>query len=165
MSDGLDEESLEPPADSGSSDGFSENDPAAFHGTAQVIPPEHPNPRYRHLKPWKKGQSGNPSGKPKRGPLTDALALIADKKTPEELLAKIPPGVAKVLGKKPTLAQILMFRLMYAAIAGDVGATRLIFERLEGKVPAEIHTADTGQLDALMEVLSLGGTPPGELND
>lgn len=114
---------------------------------------------------FKKGQSGNPGGRPKRGPLTDALALIADKKTPEELLSKLPPSMAKVLGKKPTFAQILMFRLMYQAVAGDVTATRLIFDRLEGRVREDVQQSDTGKLDQLMDVLREGGMPPGHVND
>jgi Family of unknown function (DUF5681) len=157
----MSDDSLEP------EEPFSENtekrtDPVPSNG--EVISPGRAR-SMANLKPWQKGKSANPGGRPKRGPLTDALALIADKKTPEELLQKIPPSIAKVLGKKPTLAQVLMFRLMYMAIAGDVGATRLIFERLEGKVREDVQQTDTGKLDQLMEVLALGGMPSGHVNE
>jgi hypothetical protein len=156
-----DDDSLEP----GAFDENTEENTGAVPVEPEVIPPGRARSRANLRPPFKKGQSGNPGGRPKRGPLTDALALIADKKTPEELLSKIPPSVAKVLGKKPTLAQVLMFRLMYMAIAGDVGATRLIFERLEGKVPADVQQSDTSKLDDLMRVLQAGGVAPGEVNE
>lgn len=116
-------------------------------------------------RPFQKGKSGNPGGRPKRGPATDALALIADKRTPEEYLQKLPPSIAKIIGKKPTMMQVAMFRAYIMAIQGNIGAMRFIVERLEGKIPAEVSQADTGKLDELMEVLALGGVPPGEVNE
>jgi hypothetical protein len=159
MLDGPEDESLEPTDSSGENNGT----PPAIEG--EVVAPAKKRGRVENLKPFKKGHSGNPGGRPKRGPLTDALALIAEKRTPEELLAKIPPSVAKVLGKKPTLAQVLMFRLMYMAIAGDVGATRLVFERLEGKVKGDIQQSDDSKMDELMDVLGMGGMPAGSVNE
>jgi hypothetical protein len=58
-----------------------------------------------------------------------------------------------------------MFRLMYMAIAGDVGATRLVFERLEGKVKGDIQQSDDSKMDELMDVLGMGGMPAGSVNE
>jgi hypothetical protein len=121
--------------------------------------------RTRFLKPaWKKGQSGNPKGRP-RGVFTGSALAISGKKTPPELLAKMPESLRKVLGKSPTMAQVLMFRLFMMGIAGDVGAIRLLFERLEGKAPLSVMGDDNSAMDKLMEVLMMGGVPVGGTNE
>jgi len=62
---------------------------------------------------WKKGQSGNPAGR-RKGSVSLAAAL-------QRLLTKEPEKLESVAR---TLAD--------AAIAGDVSAARLLFERLDG---------------------------------
>jgi hypothetical protein len=58
--------------------------------------PKKADPRYRGLRPWKKGQSGNPKGRPKgsRNKLSHRLALdklvriMESKRTPAALQIK-----------------------------------------------------------------------------
>jgi len=66
---------------------------------------------------WKKGQSGNPSGKPKKLPAIDKL-------------------LAEVLGKtegKITEAEAILRAIMLKAKKGDVRAAELLLDRAYGK--------------------------------
>ena len=65
---------------------------------------------------WKKGVSGNPSGKAKG---TVSLAY----------------AVQRLLRKEPDKLESIARTLVDAAIAGDVSAARLLFERLDGCKP------------------------------
>ena len=62
---------------------------------------------------WKPGQSGNPAGKAKG---TVSLAY----------------AVQRLLRKEPDKLESIARTLIDAAIAGDVSAARLLFERLDG---------------------------------
>jgi hypothetical protein len=64
-------------------------------------------------KPWKPGQSGNPSGR-RKGSVSLAAAL------------------QRLLIKEPDKLESVARTLVDAAIAGDVSAARLLFERLDG---------------------------------
>lgn len=66
---------------------------------------------------WKKGVSGNPSGKAKG---TVSLAY----------------AVQRLLRKEPDKLESIARTLVDSAIAGDVAACRLIFERLDGHKPS-----------------------------
>lgn len=65
---------------------------------------------------WKKGMSGNPSGR-RKGSVSLAAAL------------------QKLLLKEPDKLESIARTLVDAAIAGDVSAARLLFERLDGCKP------------------------------
>src|SRR5580700_10830960 len=65
---------------------------------------------------WKKGQSGNPTGR-RKGSVSLAAAL------------------QKMLLKEPEKLESVARTLVDAAIAGDVSAARLLFERLDGCKP------------------------------
>jgi hypothetical protein len=62
---------------------------------------------------WKKGQSGNPAGR-RKGSVSLAAAL------------------QRLLTKEPEKLESVARTLVDAAIAGDVSAARLLFERLDG---------------------------------
>lgn len=62
---------------------------------------------------WQKGQSGNPAGR-RKGSVSLAAAL------------------QRLLTKEPDKIDAIARTLVEAAIAGDVSATRLLFERLDG---------------------------------
>jgi hypothetical protein len=62
---------------------------------------------------WKPGQSGNPSGR-RKGSVSLAAAL------------------QKLLLKEPDKLESIARTLVDSAIAGDVSAARLLFERLDG---------------------------------
>jgi len=66
---------------------------------------------------WKKGQSGNPAGR-RKGSVSLAAAL------------------QRLLTKEPDKLESVARTLVDAAIAGDVSAARLLFERLDGCKPS-----------------------------
>lgn len=80
------------------------------------------------LRPWKPGQSGNPSGRPKRKPLTDAYAAILTKRIPAAVAHKL-----QLLGR-PTYAQVIAMSLAQEAIKGKVQAASELADRVEGRI-------------------------------
>lgn len=72
---------------------------------------------------WVRGRSGNPSGKSKTKMLTDQLRAI---------LTQEPDRVRKIADKLVQLAE-----------AGELEATKLILERIEGKVAQAIDVTTT----------------------
>ena len=80
---------------------------------------------------WKPGQSGNPGGRPKWKPISDALRRFAEAN-----------GVADSVAMA-----------MYAkAEKGDVSAANFIAERLEGKVPHTVGgSTEVGPVKLVIE--------------
>lgn len=134
----------------------------------EVIPPRRPGIENLR-KPWEKGQSGNPRGRPKSKPLTDALRRIGGKKVTQETLDALirqAPNIQKVLGKRPTYFDLLAYSMIQQGIRGQAGSGARIFERIEGRVVREIQeTGEDDRLDELMEVLTMAPAAPGETND
>lgn len=86
----------------------------------------------QHLKnwQWKKGQSGNPKGRPKRTEvLTDLLWAELKRKDKKQ-------GVVKKV--------LLIRKLVDKAIAGDMRAQQIVIDRLWGKAPDNVQI--TGQM-------------------
>jgi hypothetical protein len=77
---------------------------------------------------WKKGQSGNPAGKAKG---TVSLAY----------------AVQRLLRKEPDKLESIARTLVDAAIAGDVSAARLLFERLDGHKPTGFFSVHVDNSD------------------
>lgn len=79
---------------------------------------------------FKKGETGNPQGRPKRTRLTDALR--------EQLQESHP--------KKPeeTIAELIARRLIAEALKGNMQAIKEVFDRSEGRAPL---TLDVGNKD------------------
>ena len=80
---------------------------------------------------WKKGQSGNPGGRPRWKPLTEALQRLYD--------------------EQPELLDQLAARLTVKAGQGDVGAFNAIADRLEGKVSQSIESTTGGPVKIVLE--------------
>jgi hypothetical protein len=74
-----------------------------------------------NLRPWKPGQSGNPSGRPKRQPITDLCEEIMSS---EEAREAIKRQMIKTLTSKGMAGVLLL---------------REIAERTEGKVSQDIN--------------------------
>lgn len=90
--------------------------------------------RVENLIPWKPGQSGNPNGRPRRKPITDAYL---------QLLESIDPRDKKL---KRTFAQRIAQAMVDQVVKnGSVAAAAEIADRIEGKVAQrQEHTGADG---------------------
>jgi hypothetical protein len=82
---------------------------------------------------WKKGQSGNPKGRPKRG---DTWAEII-----RSMSEEVGDGG---ISKK----EAIVSKLLDMALEGDIRAINCVLERVEGKAvaPVAVHSSDSGEL-------------------
>jgi hypothetical protein len=82
-----------------------------------------------HLKKfrWPKGVSGNAGGRPKKRPISERYAIVADTPLPERIRRRmgLSPGA--------TYAHAGALGIFLAAIKGRPGAAREIREAIEGK--------------------------------
>lgn len=76
------------------------------------------------------GQSGNPSGRPKK-PLTDRYRGVLEADLPEDLRKSLK------LAKGSTFGDAIAMSLARAAIKGDRGALGELMNRVEGKLEDE----------------------------
>jgi hypothetical protein len=104
------------------------------------------NPNTKGLIPWKPGQSGNPSGRPRVQPISDRYAHIAEEKLPENIRKKLK------LGPGATYGDAIALRTFQAALEGDIAATR---EVRDSGVSATLLNAKPIQVERNPNVLSL----------
>ncbi len=84
-----------------------------------------PNGTPKNLAPaWRRGQSGNPNGRPKGPTLTTLLRRILEA---TELCGEPTPG-------NRTVADCLAEAMIVHAIRGNVGYLKVILDRVEGPV-------------------------------
>jgi hypothetical protein len=69
------------------------------------------------LIPWKPGQSGNPSGRPRWQPISDRYAHIAEEKLSENIRKKLQ------FGPGATYGDAIALRAFRAALEGDIATT------------------------------------------
>ncbi len=79
---------------------------------------------------FKKGETGNPSGRPKLTKVTEAL---------REQLAESMPGAPE-----ETIAEAVVRSLLKEAVKGNIAAIKEVFDRSVGRSPL---TIDTGNKD------------------
>lgn len=93
---------------------------------------------------WKKGQSGNPVGKPASGPvITPHLRRFAQMQTIE--LLNMPQEVLDRL----TPAEMVAYKIICEAMTSGPGmqhSTRELLERLDGKVKESIEMKTEGEM-------------------
>jgi hypothetical protein len=89
--------------------------------------------RLANLKPWRKGESGNPAGRPKSVTLSEAYRIA---------LAQPFPGDPQ--GR--TYAEIIAEKLVMNAATGEVSSAREIADRTEGR-PKQMLDVDVKLLD------------------
>lgn len=103
------------------------------------------NPRsLANLKPCRPGEVRNPTGRPKRLPISDHLLDLCREPLPED--------VARVAGLKPgdNWGALLAKNLMRKAAKGDMQATREILDRIEGRARQPVdHAVDESVQQAL----------------
>ena len=68
---------------------------------------EHHSNTSHLMPPWKKGQSGNPGGRPKGKSITAELRKLLDEGTTAEELAKVLLTIAKDEGRKSQLSALI----------------------------------------------------------
>jgi len=76
----------------------------------------------QNLKPWPKGTSGNPAGRPRRDKVTAALLDLLDKPCPDDKDGR-------------TYAEVIAEALVRKAADDDLRATKEITLRTEGPAP------------------------------
>jgi hypothetical protein len=96
-----------------------------------------------NLKPWKKGTSGNPKGRPKKGESwADLIKTISDMTGPE--IAEEFAYLAKTLRQYPdnvTLRTLIVIRALVALVnEPNTALFREIMDRTDGKVPDRLET-------------------------
>ena len=74
---------------------------------------------FPNLRPWPKGVSGNPGGRPKKRLLTDELELLLEQEAPNS--------------RNKTWAVVIAEALLRKARKGDVRAISELANRIEGK--------------------------------
>jgi hypothetical protein len=92
----------------------------------------------RNLKPWPKGVSGNPGGRPRKQPITEEL---------ERLLAEEAPN-----HNGQTWAAVIAEALVLQASKGDVKAISELANRIEGK-PLQALNVSNESYEGLAERL------------
>jgi len=88
-----------------------------------------PRGRVENLKPWPKGVSGNPGGRPRKQPITEAYLEVAGRTVPGDSRGR-------------TYAQAAAERQFRAALKGSTSAIREIADRLEGKPQQRIEVTN-----------------------
>ncbi len=83
-------------------------------GTALAKPPKDGTERLKPYR-WTKGRSGNPGGRPKRLPVTDALRALLEKPLPDTIRAGLEKAMGARLPRSLTMAEGLALDTLLAA--------------------------------------------------
>jgi hypothetical protein len=96
------------------------------------------NAGHKNVEPFKfkKGQSGNPNGGPKGERLSTQI-----RRALEEIAAKGKNG------KEYTNGELILKAMLKKAQNGDVRATELLYDRLEGKPKSGLLNTDDNDID------------------
>jgi hypothetical protein len=93
----------------------------------------------QNLKPWPKGVSGNPGGRPKKKLVTDELERLLQVEAPDA-------------GGR-TWATVIAEALLHQARKGDVRAITELTNRIEGKPLQPVELSGDNDLDTLAEMI------------
>ena len=92
-----------------------------------------------NLKPWPKGVSGNPGGRPTNKPLTEAYQSRMNEELPNAL-RKVKVGRAWIeLPKGSTFLDLISFGQCLEAAKGNTATAKEIADRVEGRVPKPVQ--------------------------
>ena len=99
-----------------------------------------------NLTPWKKGQSGNPNGRPKKSTSwseianslldsSEILIVYTTSKGTEDLHIKVD--------KNKTIRHAIVSSLINEAMSGNISAIKELYDRTEGKPAQKIEVEET----------------------
>lgn len=118
-------------------------------------------PNTENLKPaWKKGESGNPKGRPK-GSLNSSTIL-------NKFLSIVKKNVKNPITQEKedmSVAEIMNLAIIAKASKGDVRAYREILDRLEGKVQQNFDHTSGGEKISTIDYSKLSMETLKEIND
>jgi hypothetical protein len=100
--------------------------------------------------PWKKGESGNPSGRPKKRPVTDEYFALADIEVPKEICKALK--VKYVPGRTFSQWNALR-RFMDCMLKDGHRAAKEVREAMEGKAPQRIDLTGTQTVEQILRVV------------
>jgi hypothetical protein len=98
-----------------------------------------PDPSVGRATQFKPGVSGNPGGRPKMKPLTDAYRALLTAPVPDDLRKVRRRGKEILLPEGSTYADWIAYGQVWAAAEGNTAAAAEITDRLEGKVPKPVE--------------------------
>ena len=97
-----------------------------------------------NLKPWRKGQSGNPAGRPKKPAcIPDILRMIGEEQEPKTGLTNL---------------EAILRRVVVEARKGEPWACQFVADRLEGK-PRQLLAVEREEFPALRIEIDEARTP------
>jgi hypothetical protein len=98
--------------------------------------------------PWKPGQSGNPSGRPKRRPITDSYIEQARQKMPAEMCRQLGMKAGSTFGQAMARGQFIK------AIKGEAKNANEIREAIEGSATQRLKREAEDRPRTLEEILA-----------
>jgi hypothetical protein len=108
------------------------------------------------MKPWKPGQSGNPSGRPKKiRHIPDILARITNERLPPKIRAQMAQ-LYPDLSNRPTFLEAILRVVVQKALKGESWAVEFVAERTEGKVVTPIDLSTGQQMKIVEEIVDVG---------
>lgn len=104
---------------------------------------------------WKKGQSGNPKGRPPMGhSIAETLRWIENLKAPETLEA----SVREIYGLGPevelTVKKVILLSAMMLAMKGDRAHIQFWAERTEGRMPETLNVTQENKLRVVEQIVT-----------
>ena len=109
---------------------------------------------------WQKGQSGNPSGRPKRRPITEAYILMGRRRVPKKIRSVLG------LGPKATWSDAVALGQFFNAAKGRSANATEIREAIEGKATQRIELSgydDAAPIQIATETVDLSKLTKEEL--
>lgn len=101
---------------------------------------------------FKKGQSGNPGGKPKGlKSIKSLIEQFGKLKAPEKFIDSVKEQFPN-LRRKLTLHEAVALKAYQAALSGESWAVQFLAERGEGKVPTNFNMHASGLGDIIFQV-------------
>ena len=103
---------------------------------------------------WKKGQSGNPAGRPKMGhAIADLLRWAENLKAPEGLESRMRE-IYELPEEEPlTVKQVVILASMLQAMKGDRAHIQFWAERTEGRMPETLNVEQQNKMVVVEEIV------------